>query len=102
MAWDASTRVRASDAARKFVIKCCQLQEMYSDNLICKVFPKFHLLIHCVERLSTEGSLQRSWCYADERAIGNAVKVASMLRPKTISKASMQRWEVLLHDVAGG
>ena len=98
MDWDASTKVSACDAVRKFVIKYCELQQMYSDNLIHKITPRFHILLHCVERLDTAGSLQRSWCYADERAIGKAVKIAAKLHPKTVSKELMQRfrsWQLL-------
>jgi hypothetical protein len=98
--WDATTKVKASDAARKFVIKYCELQQYYNNNLIFKIVPKFHMLIHCIERLRTEGSIKRSWCYADEQAIGKAVEIAAKGHPKTICRTVMEKyrnWDMLSH-----
>ena len=98
MDWDATTKLRAAEATRKFVIKFCELNEMYSDAGIYKITPKLHLLIHCIERLNTEGSLKRSWCYADEQAIGKAVKIAAKGHPSTLHRTLMEKyrdWDVL-------
>ena len=71
---------------------------MYLDAGIYKITPKLHLLIHCIERLNTEGSLKRSWCYADEQAIGKAVKIAAKGHPSTLHRTLMEKyrdWDVL-------
>ena len=90
MDWDATTTRRAAEASRKFVIKYCELHDLGAG--IWHITPKFHLLIHCIERLNTEGSLKRSWCYADEQAIGKAVQIAPKGHPSTVHRTLMEKY----------
>ena len=102
MAWDDDVSSQAVDAARRFHIYYAELNKAScaarGDLMVWRFVPKFHLLHHCCESIATFGSIIFHWCYADERSIGRAAKLAAAGHASTISKTVMEKyrcWDVL-------
>ena len=94
--WTDGAADRAIQQGRKFNVLYCQLSHSRGP-FVWRQTPKFHLLNHLLEEMKIAGSASAHWCYADEREIGKAAKIAETTHASTVSKACMQKyrcWEL--------
>lgn len=64
--------------------------------LMWRVYPKMHLLQHCLEdQVRIAGNPQSCWCYSDESEIGAAVQVAEACHVSTLHRSVMQKHRLL-------
>ena len=95
-AWREGSRERASECARRFVLLYSDMGRLAGQYAPGKLrwlfYPKFHLLLHCLEE-ATE-NVADSWCYPDEDAIGKAVDLASKCHIRTLSFSVLSRYRV--------
>ena len=58
-------------------------------QVLYRFYPKHHLLVH-----AQSGNPALSWCYGDESAIGDAIKVAESAHPATLHRLVMVKQRV--------
>ena len=61
-----------------------------------KWYPKCHLMGHIEMQIITSGSPEKSWCYSDEAAIGDAVDVAESCHASTLHRLVIQKYRCYL------
>jgi hypothetical protein len=56
--------------------------------LFYRIYPKHHLLVHCIEDgLKDFGNPRSFWCYGDENAIGDCADMCASLHKMTIHRS---------------
>ena len=64
-------------------------------QVLYRFYPKHHLFLHVVEEQPAQsGNPALSWCYGDESAIGDAIKVAESAHPATLHRLVMVKQRV--------
>ena len=92
--WDGSGREAASHGRRGLVLYG-ELRLKASDARSWKIYPKHHLLLHCLEeQVQTAGNPMWCWCYCDESEIGAAKALAKSLHPTTLQTAIMEKYRL--------
>ena len=61
-------------------------------GMFWRIYPKFHMFVHCVEELAD--SPADSWAYQDEDTIGEAARLAKSLHCMTLQRTLMQKYRV--------
>ena len=96
----ASNGMVAASCGRRCLMLYVELymEELHERNwqrtgfLVWRLYPKFHLLQHCLEdQVHLSGNPRESWCYCDESEIGAAVNVAESVYPSTLHKALIEK-----------
>ena len=87
---------RAAEHCRRFNILYVELamEQWHREGklVVWRITPKFHLLNHLCEEMDETGSAADHWCYADEREIGKACKLAELTHAKTTNKTLMSKY----------
>ena len=88
-------------AVRKHGVAHCMLYSELGSQWIAdhggpwhrwRLYPKHHQFMHVVEdQIPQSGNPKDNWCYADESAIGEGVKVAESCHANTIHRTVMKK-----------
>jgi hypothetical protein len=92
--WREGSQHRAGEAACRFVLMYSEMGRIHHaldpQTLRWRFFPKFHLLLHCLE-YATDNAAD-AWCYADEDQIGQASELATSCHARTVGRSVMEKY----------
>ena len=80
--WGEGSGDRIGHHCRQFLALYCRLRDTALSDVFWKLYPKFHIFIHCCENNVCP---RHTWNYTDESEIGLAAKTAEKLHPRNVS-----------------
>ena len=73
---------------KRFLLKYAEL----SGEVFWRLYPKFHLLHHILDRVPYCGNPSEFWCYRDESEIGLASDMAATVHPLYVHRSLLEKY----------